>query len=412
VTITAIKSGDSVYADAQATASITVGKASATVTLDDATAFYDASAHALTATTLPANLTLTYRYAGTGATTYGPSTAAPTAPGAYSVTASVSDANYAGSATAALTIVIPSSVQDVIDLLHALPNPVKTWNDADTVAVATRAYTMLAADEQALAPRSAQDALTTAQQESGPVNHADPTPGHQGHADSPALPWHVRLIITPIAPADARYAPFTQLPGQRPLGVNDVALVDTLTGQPWQPPAGATVDVTLLDVNLDGLSGISVVHEQADGSLETVSSSVSDGVVTFTGASFSPYGVLGIKAIALVATPVPALDRWGLVALTLLLAVMGWRSAMAGRQLSRSITATIGGMKNRDVPHGTWRRWGSAVAMAGLVPSGMLALPQTAHADASASWPWVAPASLAGDGGTLTLTNPANRCGH
>jgi hypothetical protein len=104
VTITAVKSGGGVYEDAEATASITVGKAFVTVTLDSATVTYDGNAHALTATAIP-SVALTYSYLGTGGASYGPSAIAPTAAGAYSVTASVSDTgHYTGLATATLTI--------------------------------------------------------------------------------------------------------------------------------------------------------------------------------------------------------------------------------------------------------------------------------------------------------------------
>jgi hypothetical protein len=73
----------------------------ATIALDGATAgvvtrTYDGNPQVVTATTDPAGLAYAVQYAGTGATTYGPSTVPPTAVGSYDVTATVTDPNYTG----------------------------------------------------------------------------------------------------------------------------------------------------------------------------------------------------------------------------------------------------------------------------------------------------------------------------
>jgi fibronectin type 3 domain-containing protein len=79
-----------------ATGTLTIAKAAATVTLGGLSQTYDGAAKAISVTTNPAGLAVTTTYAG-GAT-------APTNAGSYAVTATVTDANYAGSASGTLVI--------------------------------------------------------------------------------------------------------------------------------------------------------------------------------------------------------------------------------------------------------------------------------------------------------------------
>jgi hypothetical protein len=69
---------------------------SATVTLTNTTQTYDGSAKAVTVTTVPANLSVSVTYDG--------STTIPAAAGTYAVVATVTAANYSGSASGTLTI--------------------------------------------------------------------------------------------------------------------------------------------------------------------------------------------------------------------------------------------------------------------------------------------------------------------
>jgi hypothetical protein len=75
---------------------VTPTKATATVTLGNLTQTYNASARAATATTSPAGLTVRLTYNG--------SSSAPVDAGSYSVSASIDDANYQGTATGTLTV--------------------------------------------------------------------------------------------------------------------------------------------------------------------------------------------------------------------------------------------------------------------------------------------------------------------
>jgi len=83
--------------------SITVNKATATVVFDGSYFQTYGSVLGANATTIPADLTLIYTYAGTDSTTYSSSTV-PTSVGTYSVTAEVDDDNYEGSSFTSFAI--------------------------------------------------------------------------------------------------------------------------------------------------------------------------------------------------------------------------------------------------------------------------------------------------------------------
>jgi len=78
------------------TSTTIVAKAAATVTLGNLAATYDGAPKAVTATTVPANLTVAFTYNG--------STTAPTTAGSYTVVGTINDPNYTGSATGILVI--------------------------------------------------------------------------------------------------------------------------------------------------------------------------------------------------------------------------------------------------------------------------------------------------------------------
>ncbi|HEY3322844.1 MAG TPA: kelch repeat-containing protein [Planctomycetota bacterium] len=79
-----------------ATGTLNITKASASVTLAGLSATYDGQSKAATATTSPANLTVTI--------TYDSSAAAPTNAGSYAVVATINDSTYEGSASGTLVI--------------------------------------------------------------------------------------------------------------------------------------------------------------------------------------------------------------------------------------------------------------------------------------------------------------------
>ena len=85
-----------------ATGTLTIGKASAEVTLGNLSQTYDGTPKAATATTDPAGLAVDFTYDG--------SATAPTDVGNYAVTGTVNDANWEGSATGTLNI-LPNRIR-------------------------------------------------------------------------------------------------------------------------------------------------------------------------------------------------------------------------------------------------------------------------------------------------------------
>jgi hypothetical protein len=95
--VTATKAADDNYNTATSAAvSVTLQKATATVTLGSLNQTYNGTPRAATATTSPAGLTVTFTYNGSGT--------APTNAGSYTVVGTISDTNYQGSSTGTLTI--------------------------------------------------------------------------------------------------------------------------------------------------------------------------------------------------------------------------------------------------------------------------------------------------------------------
>ncbi|MEY4244061.1 MAG: hypothetical protein RLZZ245_1646, partial [Verrucomicrobiota bacterium] len=82
--------------EGEASGTLVIGKAIATITLAELAAIYDASAHSASVTTVPEGLTVDLIYDG--------SANAPTAAGSYEVVATINDANYEGSAFGTLVI--------------------------------------------------------------------------------------------------------------------------------------------------------------------------------------------------------------------------------------------------------------------------------------------------------------------
>ncbi|HMQ31286.1 MAG TPA: PxKF domain-containing protein, partial [Chloroflexaceae bacterium] len=95
--------GDGAYNPASASGALTVAPAAATVSLSGLSHSYDGGAKAATVATSPAGLSVSVTYDG--------ATAAPVNAGSYAVAATVTDPNYAGSASG--TLVIAQAEQSV-----------------------------------------------------------------------------------------------------------------------------------------------------------------------------------------------------------------------------------------------------------------------------------------------------------
>jgi hypothetical protein len=92
------------YLTGGASVKLNVLKASVTVTLGNLSQTYDGLPKLVSVTTSPLGLPTTISYTNVGGAPYGPTASPPTQAGTYSVTVSVTDPNYVGSATATLTV--------------------------------------------------------------------------------------------------------------------------------------------------------------------------------------------------------------------------------------------------------------------------------------------------------------------
>ena len=100
---------DNNFTGSASAVAFTISKATATVSFTASTLSqtYTGSPLSAVATITPSSIPvseLTYTYTGTGGTTYGPTSAAPTNVGTYTVSALLTDANYTGTANAVFTI--------------------------------------------------------------------------------------------------------------------------------------------------------------------------------------------------------------------------------------------------------------------------------------------------------------------
>ncbi len=111
------------YVASDATGTLTINKAAATVVLNGLTQTYDGTPRVVTATTTPAGLTVEITYDG--------SATAPTNAGSYAIAATVNDPNYEGSTTG--TLVVNKADQTIA--FAALAD--KTFGDPDFSVSAT-----------------------------------------------------------------------------------------------------------------------------------------------------------------------------------------------------------------------------------------------------------------------------------
>jgi len=127
----------------------------------------------------------------------------------------------------------------------------------------------------------------------GPVSHYEElTVGNV--TVSAVLPDTVKLEVTPLTQeTDPRYDGFQVAVGNMQiLGLYDIKLVDTQTGQKYELPAGDVAIVSISGFAFTGTPTVKVAHQKEDGSLEYLSNEVGGDTVVFVTSSFSLYGVV------------------------------------------------------------------------------------------------------------------------
>lgn len=127
-----------------ATGTLTVGKATAGLVLGSLTQAFNGSPRFATAVTTPANLSVTFTYDG--------STTAPTAPGTYALTGTISDSSYQGSANGTLVINKAAATITLGSLSQTFTGTPRTATATTTPANLTVVYTY---DGSSTAPTNA-----------------------------------------------------------------------------------------------------------------------------------------------------------------------------------------------------------------------------------------------------------------
>ncbi|HEY3381090.1 MAG TPA: IPT/TIG domain-containing protein [Vicinamibacterales bacterium] len=187
---------------------------------------YDGTPKAVTAATVPPGLAVTITYRGTGTTTYGPTTAAPTDPGWYVVVATVNDSTIAGSGSAGATLTINNAVPVVSSVAPPSgpdfggtlitvsgtgfrPGATVQINGLAAAGVYVNATTMTA-----VTPSSAAAGAATVT-----VRNPDPTPG----AATTTFTYLAYPAVTGIAPASGTAGTAVTITGRN--FASDVATV-------------------------------------------------------------------------------------------------------------------------------------------------------------------------------------------
>ena len=309
VTVTADLAADPIFNAATANYSLTITKRAVTVVTDAQNMVFGDAVPTLTWNAQPALV-------GSDTLTGSLKLAGPIVVGQNQIVQNEPFANPNYQVTfqgATLTVTANPAQQEVINKIGDLPNPVETLDDADVVADVTNEYDNLSDDERVALPQDVIDALKKAQDEASDVNHRDAAAGAVVNGDE--LPWHVRLVIVRVPASDARFGSFEgRLRGGRGLvDLYEIHLINTLTGERWQPPTGHPVQIELSKVVFDGFTDIGMAHELVNGRIEVVPSQLNGNVIFFDGQSFSLYGVTGLRIGGLPGTGGEALLPLGLL---------------------------------------------------------------------------------------------------
>ncbi|MCL2655354.1 MAG: Ig-like domain repeat protein, partial [Coriobacteriia bacterium] len=191
-----------------------------------------------------------------------------------------------------MTITNTPAMDKAISAIDHLAKPIRSKADADAVAEATRDYGALSADEKGQIAASVKSKLKTAQGQAATVNHTD----GEFTATGASLLWNIRLVVTPVAKSDSRYAAFARkVSGKKIAALYDIKLIDTLTGKTYEPPHGQTITVTLSNAALAAIKGASIAHEKTGGAIEYLPATRKGNKLSFTATSFSLYGVVSNK---------------------------------------------------------------------------------------------------------------------
>jgi hypothetical protein len=232
--------------DGSASGTLVIGKAMATVMLDDLVQTYDGTPKSATATPDPAGLTVDLTYDG--------SPAAPTSAGSYAVTGTVNDVNYQGSSAGTLTIGKAAATVTLDDLSRTYDGTARTVTATTDPAGLTVELTY---DGNAWAPTNIGSYAVT-----GTVNHANYMGSTTGTLEVAIGTAQVFLQgLAQEYDGNARTVTATTMPA-------GLTVEFTYDGNPWAPTniGSYAVTGTVNDANYQGSAGGILVVDYCNAS--------------------------------------------------------------------------------------------------------------------------------------------------
>lgn len=179
----------------------------------------------------------------------------------------------------------------LINTITKLSDKVESNTDVDAIIQATKRYNQLSDAKKALI--SNYDKLQSLQQLSGEYSHVTNDIKISG------IPWNIKLVaVTLSTNTDACSRIYDKLSSEFILSLYDIYLVDMLTGQKYELPAGEKVIVTIPTPDLKYFKDPLIVHEiSSTGKIEYLIMSINGDTSSFEMTSFSTVGVAAKKSL-------------------------------------------------------------------------------------------------------------------
>jgi hypothetical protein len=212
-----------------------------------------------------------------------------------------------------------------------LPDQVLSRTDADRVAQVTNEVTSAPAARLALLAPGELDRLAQGQHQAAIVNTRTGDVGISG------VEWNIRVVIQLRDETHEDHATVRSLlPGHTVVRLYDISLEDTLTGTPWEPPPGSTVNVELTHESFNGLAHAQLTSIHDGRTPEVLSYEHTGPTIRFTTTHFSLYAISTAEPVADPKEPHKALPITGTN--TLPLTLLSLLAVLTGATLKRRTT--------------------------------------------------------------------------
>ena len=176
----------------------------------------------------------------------------------------------------------------VIEMIEELPNNISTREQANQVVSVSKAFNELPEENQALVTNLSK--LKILQTQTSDIHHTSEDIEVSG------IDWQIKVNVTPLD-GDAESVARLNEKMQRKTIIShyEITLVNSLTGEKYEPAEGQKVSVVLPFTMPKGYMNTAIVHEKASGSIEYLDVLISGGYAKFETTSFSVFGVAAKK---------------------------------------------------------------------------------------------------------------------